>query len=279
MGDKEFIVRTNSSPLDLASLNDLPIRASNGAVVYVKDVASVHMGYAVQTNIVREDGKRSALLTILKNGQTSTLDIVSDTKKMVPRLSAGLGTLKITPLFDQSLFVRSSINEVAREASIAAALTGLMILLFLGSWRSTLIVCISIPLSIATSLIILAALGETINVMTLGGMALAVGILVDDATVEIENTHRNMAEGLPLTRAILHSAQQVAAPAFVSTLSICIVFTPGRTAYGRSKVSLHTAGNGRRFRHDGQLLPFANSAADDDALHARRRNRSVPGSC
>ncbi len=235
MGDREFIVRTNSSPLDLASLNDLPIRAANGAVVYVKDVASVHMGYAVQTNIVREDGKRAALLTILKNGQTSTLDIVSDTKKMIPRLSAGLGTLKITPLFDQSLFVRASINEVVREASIAAALTGLMILLFLGSWRSTIIVCISIPLSIATSLIILTALGETINVMTLGGMALAVGILVDDATVEIENTHRNMAEGLPLTRAILHSAQQVAAPAFVSTLSICIVFTPVVLLTGAAK--------------------------------------------
>jgi multidrug efflux pump subunit AcrB len=143
--------------------------------------------------------------------------------------------LKVTPLFDQSIFVRSSINEVVREATIAAALTGLMILLFLGSWRSTLIVCISIPLSIATSLIILSALGETINVMTLGGLALAVGILVDDATVEIENTHRNMAEGLPLTQAILHSAQQVAAPAFVSTLSICIVFVPVVLLTGAAK--------------------------------------------
>src|SRR6202044_2664966 len=161
-----------------------------------------------------------------KNGDTSTLDIVSQTKAMVPQLKAGLGNLTITPLFDQSIFVRSSINEVVREACIAAALTGLMILLFLGSWRSTLIVCVSIPLSIATSLVILYALGQTINVMTLGGLALAVGILVDDATVEIENTHRNMSANKPLVRAILDSAQQVAAPAFVSTLAICMVFTP-----------------------------------------------------
>ncbi len=235
MGDREYVMRTNSSPDDLSALNDLPIRAANGAVVYVKDVAQVHMGFATQTNIVRENGKRSALLTVLKNGETSTLDIVSQTKAMVPQLTAGLGNLKVTPLFDQSIFVRSSINEVVREACIAAALTGLMILLFLGSWRSTLIVCISIPLSIATSLIILSALGETINVMTLGGLALAVGILVDDATVEIENTHRNMAEKRPLTQAILHSAQQVAAPAFVSTLSICIVFVPVVLLTGAAK--------------------------------------------
>jgi multidrug efflux pump subunit AcrB len=235
MGDREYVVKTNSSPDELSALNDLPIRASNGAVVYIKDVAQVHMGFAEQTNIVRENGKRSALLTVLKNGQTSTLDIVSQTKAMIPRLTAGLGNLTVTPLFDQSIFVRNSINEVVREASIAAALTGLMILLFLGSWRSTLIVCISIPLSIATSLIILSALGETINVMTLGGMALAVGILVDDATVEIENTHRNMAEGFALTKAILHSAQQVAAPAFVSTLSICIVFVPVVLLTGAAK--------------------------------------------
>jgi multidrug efflux pump subunit AcrB len=235
LGDREFVVKTNSSPDQLSALNDLPVRASNGAVVYIKDVAQVHMGYAEQTNIVRENGKRSALLTVLKNGQTSTLDIVSQTKAMIPRLTAGLGNLTITPLFDQSIFVRTSINEVVREGCIAALLTGLMILLFLGSWRSTLIVCISIPLSIATSLIVLAALGETINVMTLGGLALAVGILVDDATVEIENTHRNMAEKRPLVQAILHSAQQVAAPAFVSTLSICIVFVPVVLLTGAAK--------------------------------------------
>ena len=235
-GDREWVVKLNSSPTEVSALNDLPIRAANGSVVYIKDVAQVREGYAVQTNVVRQDGKRSALLTVLKNGQTSTLSIVSGVKQAIPRVRAGLpDALTITPLFDQSIFVRESISEVAREAAIAALLTGLMILLFLGSWRSTLIVCTSIPLSIATSLIILTALRETINVMTLGGLALAVGILVDDATVEIENTHRNMAEKKPLVRAILDSAQQVAAPAFVSTLSICIVFIPVILLTGAAK--------------------------------------------
>ncbi|HEX5283974.1 MAG TPA: efflux RND transporter permease subunit [Bryocella sp.] len=235
IGDREYVVKTNSSPATIAALNNLPIRAANGAVVYVKDVAQVHIGYAVQNNIVRENGKRAALLTVLKNGNTSTLSIVENIKKHLPRIEAELAPLKITPLFDQSIFVRTSIDEVAREAIIAAALTALMILLFLGSWRSTLIVCISIPLSIATSLAILSAIGQTINVMTLGGMALAVGILVDDATVEIENTHRNMGLKKPLTRAILDSAQQVAAPAFVSTLAICIVFVPVVLLTGAAK--------------------------------------------
>ena len=236
MGDREYVVKMNSSPGEVSALNDLPIRASNGSVVFIKDVAQVEEGYAVQTNIVRQDGRRGALLTVLKNGKTSTLDIVDGIKQALPRVKAGLpSNLKITPLFDQSIFVRESISEVAREAAIAAALTGLMILLFLGSWRSTLIVCTSIPLSIATSLVVLTALGETINVMTLGGLALAVGILVDDATVEIENTHRNMAEKKPLVRAILDSAQQVAAPAFVSTLSICIVFIPVVLLTGAAK--------------------------------------------
>ena len=236
MGDREFVVKLNSSPGEVSALNDLPVRAANGSVVFIKDVAQVEEGFAVQTNIVRQNGKHSALLTVLKNGNTSTLDIVSGVLKSLPIVKAGLPpSLEITPLFDQSIFVRDSISEVAREAAIAAALTGLMILLFLGSWRSTLIVCTSIPLSIATSLVILTALGETINVMTLGGLALAVGILVDDATVEIENTHRNMAEKKPLVRAILDSAQQVAAPAFVSTLSICIVFIPVVLLTGAAK--------------------------------------------
>jgi multidrug efflux pump subunit AcrB len=236
LGDREFVVKTNSSPTEVSALNDLPIRASNGSIVFMKDVAQVRNGFAVQTNIVRQDGKRSALLTVLKNGETSTLDIVQGVRDALPRVKAGLPpALKITPLFDQSIFVRESISEVTREATIAAALTGLMILLFLGSWRSTLIVCASIPLSIATSLIILTALGETINVMTLGGLALAVGILVDDATVEIENTHRNMHGHKSLVHAILDSAQQVAAPAFVSTLSICIVFIPVVLLTGAAK--------------------------------------------
>ena len=236
IGDREYVVKLNSSPGEVSALNDLPIRAVNGSVTFIKDVAQVREGYAVQTNVVRQDGKKGALLVVLKNGETSTLDIVDGIKKAIPQVVAGLPpALKVTPLFDQSIFVRESISEVAREAAIAAALTGLMILLFLGSWRSTLIVCTSIPLSIATSLAILTALGETINVMTLGGLALAVGILVDDATVEIENTHRNMAEKKPLVRAILDSAQQVAAPAFVSTLSICIVFIPVVLLTGAAK--------------------------------------------
>ena len=235
-GDREWIVKLNSSPTEVSALNDLPIRSSSGSVVFIKDVAQVREGYAEQANVVRQDGIRGALLTVLKNGSTSTLDIVSNVRKAIPVVTAGLPpTLKVTPLFDQSVFVRESISEVVREGVIAALLTGLMILLFLGSWRSTLIVCTSIPLSIATSLIILTAIGETINVMTLGGLALAVGILVDDATVEIENTHRNMAEKKPLVRAILDSAQQVAAPAFVSTLSICIVFIPVVLLTGAAK--------------------------------------------
>jgi CzcA family heavy metal efflux pump len=236
MGNREYVVKMNSSPTEVSALNDLPIRASNGSIVFVRDVAQVEEGFAEQTNIVRQDGKRGALLEVLKNGETSTLDIVNGVKNAIPRIKAGLPpALTITPLFDQSIFVRESISEVVREATIAALLTGLMILLFLGSWRSTLIVCTSIPLSIATSLVILTALGQTINVMTLGGLALAVGILVDDATVEIENTHRNMAERKPLVRAILDSAQQVAAPAFVSTLSICIVFIPVLLLTGAAK--------------------------------------------
>ena len=237
VGDLEYLVKINSSPTTVDALNNLPIRSANGATVYMKDIGQIRNGFAVQTNIVRENGRRSALLTVLKNGKASTLDIVSAVKKALPRVKADLpAALNITPMFDQSIFVRASINEVLREAGIAALLTALMILLFLGSWRSTLIVCISIPLSILTSICILAALGETINVMTLGGLALAVGILVDDATVEIENTHRNLGErGKSLVHAILDSASQVAAPALVSTLSICIVFLPVVLLTGAAK--------------------------------------------
>ena len=230
-------MRTNSSPSTILGLNDLPVRAANGAVVYMKDIAQVRNGYALQTNVVRQDGARGSFLSVLKNGSASTLDIVNAIKAAIPRVKADLPpALKITPEFDQSIFVRASISEVLREASIAAFLTALMILLFLGSWRSTVIVCISIPLSILTSICILAALGETINVMTLGGLALAVGILVDDATVEIENTHRNLTvPGRSLVHAILDSASQVAAPALVSTLSICIVFLPVLLLTGAAK--------------------------------------------
>jgi multidrug efflux pump subunit AcrB len=236
IGDRDYFINLNSSPLTVQAMNDLPVKSMNGAVVYLKDVGQVHDGYSVQTNIVRENGHRGSLLTILKNGQASTLDIVNKVKALIPSILASLPDgLELKPLFDQSLFVRAAINGVAREASIAAVLTALMILLFLGSWRSTLIVCTSIPLSILTSCIILWAMGHTLNVMTLGGMALAVGILVDDATVEIENVHRNMGMAKPLTRAILDGAQQIALPAFVSTLAICIVFVPVLLLTGPAK--------------------------------------------
>ena len=236
IGARDYQVKVNSSPRVLADLNNMPIKVVNGATVYLGDVAQVHDGYAVQTNIVRTNGTRGALLTVMRNGQASTLAVVNNVKKALPRILAGLpASLHVRQLFDQSVFVRAAINGVVREAVIAACLTGIMILLFLGSWRSTVIVCISIPLSILVSLIVLSMAGQTINVMTLGGMALAVGILVDDATVEIENTHRNMAMKKPLVRAVLDGAQQIAAPAFVSTLCICIVFVPVLLLVGAAK--------------------------------------------
>jgi len=236
IGDKDYLVKVNSSPRVLAEMNNMPVKVVNGATVYLGDVAQVHDGYAVQTNIVRTNGTRGALLTVLRNGQASTLAVVNNVKAALPRIMAGLPPeLHVRQLFDQSVFVRAAINGVVREAVTAAFLTGIMILMFLGSWRSTVIVCISIPLSILVSLIVLSMTGQTINVMTLGGMALAVGILVDDATVEIENTHRNMAMKKPLVRAVLDGAQQIAAPAFVSTLCICIVFVPVLLLVGAAK--------------------------------------------
>ncbi len=227
MAKTEYQVRVNSSPIALADLNLLPIKTVNGATVFMKDVAQVRDGFSPQNNIVRTNGSRGVLITITRSGQASTLSIVNAVKAALPRiLSTVPPELKVTALADQSIFVRSAIEGVVREAAIAAILTGLMILLFLGSWRSTLIVCISIPLSILVSLCIMSLLGMTINVMTLGGLALAVGILVDDATVEIENTHRNIAMGKPLVRAVLDGAQQIAVPTLVATMSICIVFVP-----------------------------------------------------
>ncbi len=236
IGKIDYQIKVNSSPTTIQGLNDMPIRVVNGATVYIKDVAQVRDGYAVQTSIVRTNGTRGTLMTVLRNGRASTLAIVNAVKERLPKILDGLPKeLHVRQLFDQSLFVRAAINGVVREAGIAAFLTAMMILLFLGSWRSTIIVCISIPLSILTSLAILSLLGETINVMTLGGLALAVGILVDDATVEIENTHRNMAMKKPLVRAVLDGAQQIAAPAFVSTLAICIVFVPVLLLTGAAK--------------------------------------------
>src|SRR5437016_2944007 len=227
LAQTEYQVRVNSSPVLLDDLNNLPIKTVNGATVYIKDVAQVHDGFQVQNNIVRTNGSRGVLISVTRNGKASTLSIVNAVKAALPRVLANVPPeLKVVPLMDQSIFVRSSIEGVVREALIAACLTGLMILLFLGSWRSTLIVCISIPLSILSSLFVLSLLGQTINVMTLGGLALAVGILVDDATVEIENTHRNIAMRKPLVRAVLDGASQIAVPTFVATTAICIVFVP-----------------------------------------------------
>ena len=227
IGSLEYQVEMNSSPQTIAELNDLPVKTVNGSTIYLRDVAHVRDGFAPQTNIVRQDGVRGTLMSIYKIGSASTLTIVAAVKGILPIAAQSLPKdVTIKPLFDQSLFVRASINGVIREALIAAALTAAMILLFLGDWRPTIVISISIPLSIFVSVILLSALGETINIMTLGGLALAVGILVDDATVEIENIERNLAQGKEMKQAILDGAAQIAVPAFVSTLCICIVFVP-----------------------------------------------------
>jgi len=227
MGPLEYDVEMNGTPQTIAGLNDLPVKTLNNATLYMRDVAHIRDGFAPQTNIVRADGIRGALMSIYKNGNTSTLQIVAGVKSIVQLAAQSLPPqLKISSLFDQSLFVRASIEGVIREAIIAAALTAIMILIFLGDWRPTIVISISIPLSIFVSIILLGAIGQTINIMTLGGLALAVGILVDDATVEIENIERNLAMGKEMRQAILDGAQQIAVPAFVSTLSICIVFVP-----------------------------------------------------
>ena len=227
IGQFEYDVDVNGTPQTVDELNHFPVKTVGNTTIYIGDVAHVRDGFPPQTNIVRVDGKRATLLTVLKAGNASTLNVISGVKNMLPQIESTLPpSLKVKPLADQSIFVRASINGVVREATIAACLTGLMILIFLGSWRSTLIIAVSIPLSILTSIIVLSALGETINIMTLGGLALAVGILVDDATVEIENINRNIAMGKEIEHGILDGAQQIATPAFVSTLAICIVFVP-----------------------------------------------------
>ncbi len=227
VGATDYQVTLNSSTDTVAALNDLPVKTAGGATIYVRDVAHVRDGAAVQINSVRKDGEPSVLLSIVKTGGASTLDIINQVKNEilpVTKASAPKG-LEIKEMFDQSLFIRAAIDGVVREGIIAALLTAAMILLFLGSWRSTLIIAVSIPLSILTSVMALSAMGHTLNVMTLGGLALAIGILVDDATVEIENIHRTMAETkIPLREAILFAAQQIAVPTLVSTMVICIVF-------------------------------------------------------
>jgi CzcA family heavy metal efflux pump len=232
----EYDVRMNSSPRTVAELNNLPIKQVGNSTVYLRDVANVRDGFAPQTNIVRQDGHRGVLLSIMKAGTASTISVVKGVREFLPRVAQTLPPqLKIQPLADQSIFVSAAVSGVIREAIIAACLTALMILLFLGSWRSTLIIAVSIPLSILTSVIVLSVLGQTINIMTLGGLALAVGILVDDATVTIENIERYFEEGHPQRVAILEGAAQIAVPALVSTLCICIVFLPMFFLAGVSK--------------------------------------------
>jgi multidrug efflux pump subunit AcrB len=227
IGTLEYDVALNGSPKTIREMNELPVKTLQGSTIYIGDVAYVRDGFVPQTNVVRHDGQRAVLLTILKYGTASTLDIVARVKAEVPRIQAALPPeLEIQTALDQSLFVQAAVDGVVYEAILAGCLTALMILLFLGSWRSTLIIAISIPLAILTSLAILSALGETINIMTLGGLALAVGILVDDATVAIENISQHLEQGKPLDNSILDGAQQIAIPTFVSTLSICIVFVP-----------------------------------------------------
>jgi len=227
IGDYEYTVNLNSAPSKIADLGDLPIKSVGGAMVYMHDVAHVHNGNAVQVNVVHVDGNRSVLISVFKNGMTSTLDIVSGIKKMLTLIKPSLpDELDIKPIGDQSVFVRASIQGVIREGIIAAALTSLMILLFLGSWRSTLIVTTSIPLSVLGAIGALSAIGETLNIMTLGGLALAVGILVDEATVTIESINYHLERGKPVEAAIIDGASQIVVPAFVSLLCICIVFIP-----------------------------------------------------
>jgi CzcA family heavy metal efflux pump len=229
MGSLQYSIGMNGSTEKVDELNNLPVKTQNGATIYLRDVAHVRDGFSPQTNVVRQDGVRGTLITIMRNGGTSTLDIVANIRAALTKLARGLpqgGDVEMRPMFDQSLFVRAAIQGVLREALTAACLTAAMILLFLGNWRTTLIIAISIPLSILCSVITLGAIGQTFNLMTLGGLALAVGILVDDATVEIENIDRNLAQGKELKTAILDGASQIAVPAFVSTLCICIVFVP-----------------------------------------------------
>src|SRR3981189_1691386 len=227
LGTLEYNVEMNGSPQSVAELNDLPVKTVDGAPIYMKDVAHVRDGFSPQTNIVLSNGQRGVLMSIYKTGSASTIEIVDNVKRMLDYNKASVPEgMRISTFFDQSLYVRASIQGVIREAIIAACLTAIMILLFLGNWKSTLIIAISIPLSILVSILCLSALGQTINIMTLGGLALAVGILVDDATVEIENINRNLAMGKETVQAILDGAQQIAVPAFVSTLGIWIVFFP-----------------------------------------------------
>jgi multidrug efflux pump subunit AcrB len=267
IGTTDYTVRTNSMPPTIEGLNDIPVAHQNGATVFLRDIGHVRDGNLVQQNVVRADGKRSVLISIIKNGNASTLAVVNAVKRMlkIARTAAPPGTV-IKSLFDQSVFVTSSLMAVLREGAIAAGLTALMILLFLGSWRPTIVVMVSIPLAMLTSLVALYFLGETINTMTLGGLAPAVGILVDDSTVTIENVYRLLdEEKMPLPKATLHGAAEIAMPTLVSTLAISCVFTSVVFFEGPAKPLVHAARPRRRLC-DARLL---RSVADADADHDR----------
>ena len=261
-GETEYTVKMNGSPDAIAGLGDLPVRASGNAVTYLRDVAQVRDGFSPQTNIVRQDGARGVLLSVLKNGGASTLDIVDNLRALLPRAAQTLpADVKITPLFDQSLFVKAAVEGVVLEAVIAAGLTAAMVLLFLGNWRSTLIIALTIPLSILSSILVLYMLGETLNLMTLGGLALSVGILVDQAIVTIENIERHLHLGKPLNEAILVGAGEIGTPAFVATLCICIVFVPMFFLSGVARLPVRAAGRGGGVRHGRLLHPLAHAGA------------------
>ncbi len=236
IGLQEYAIRVNASPDVVAGFNDLPVRTVGTTTVYLKDIAYVRDGFAPQTNVVVIDSNKGALLPVRRAHGASTLDVVAQTRATLPAVAATLPSdFHVTPMFDQSVFVRAAVSSVVREAVIAAGLTGVMILIFLGSWRSTLIVLVSIPLSLLVSIIVLDWLGQTLNLMTLGGLALAVGILVDDATVAVENFDRQRAVGKPVVRAIVDAAEEIAVPTLVSTLCLCIVFLPVTLVAGAAK--------------------------------------------
>ncbi len=282
IGPTEYDVRTNGSPRTVEELAGLPLKQVNGTTIYLRDVATVSDGFQVQTNIVRQDGRRGVLISVLKNGNSSTLDVVKGIRSLLPRVKLTLPpALRIVALSDQSVFVRGAVSGVVREAIIAAALTALMILLFLGSWRSTIIIAVSIPLSILTSVIVLSLLGETINTMTLGGLALAVGILVDDATVTIENIERFLEEGQPLRQAILEGAAQISVPALVSTLVHLHRVPADVLPRRRGAVSVCAAGRGGGVRDAGVLRALANAGADagDVPAASHTNTTSDPATC
>ena len=269
IGSFEYSIQLNNSPLRIEELGDLPIKAVNGAMVYVRDVANVRDGNPPQTNIVHVDGNRSVLMMVLKAGSISTLDIIDGIKQKVVAVKDQLpDALKIGFIGDQSVFVRGAIEGVAVEGVIAALLTSVMILLFLGSWRSTVIIAISIPLSVLGAIIMLSAIGETLNIMTLGGLALAVGILVDDATVTIENINYHLEQGKPVEQSIMDGANQIVTPAFVSLLCICIVFVPMFFLTGRRALPVRADGGSGDVRHDLVVHPVAHAGADHGEVPA-----------